>query len=215
MKRLVVLMLVVVLAFTALPFNTAFAASETDSAMEAVIWEDFSRSEVGEKFNTTQLYHLDEGSSADCVNTLGALGATNAAKLNYDKENGYYVDAKVTGFSIVYNTPKSLKDVEYMMYYVKLPASAAANEKTENWMNMTLSISHLTTSNEYIYGKPNMYAQILWKNGSKWESHKYNSSYIYLPAGFEGYIKIPMSTELKKPCLKFQKWAEKLWALFM
>lgn len=193
MKRLVVMFLVAVMVITAIPFGAVFAASTSESVMEATIWEDFSRSDPGEKFSTTQAYSGDELATMQCVNSLGALGGVNAAKMNYKEEYGYYTTTACTGFTFVYDKPKSTKNIDYMMYYIKLPASTAKDEKSVNWMNTCLSISHLTTSDEYVSSKADMYCEILYKNSTEWKSLKYNSVYLFLPAGFEGYIKIPMT----------------------
>ncbi len=201
MKRIFALMLVCLVAFVALPIAPVTLAEE--KSMEAVIWEDFSRRKVGEKFDDSEFICTESQGSAVCVNTLSALGAVNAAKLNYSSLRGYHNISGDQGFKLVYNEPKSLKGVTHIIYYVRMPVSRIADEAGNNWMKNGIAPMFYLGGYDWLSPKEGAKAQILGINDDKWVTRDFFSIYLDLPSGFEGYIKLDLNdynqSNLQKP----------------
>lgn len=200
MKRVIVLMLVCLLAVTAMPIS--FATAE-EKVMQATIWEDFSRRNPGEKFDDSEFICTESQGSAVCVNTLSALGAVNAAKLNYSELRGYHNIGGDQGFKLVYNEPKSLKGITHIIYYVRMPVSRISDEAGNNWMKTGMAPMFYLGGYDWLSPKSDIKAQILGVNDDKWVTRDFNSIYLDLPSGFEGYIKLDLSQynqeNLQKP----------------
>lgn len=187
MKRVIVLCLTLAFLLSALPMN--FVSQASDDSTEAVIWEDFSRRKVGEKFDDDEIICAEKEGSAVCVNTLGALGAVNAVKFNYDSLRGYHNITGDQGFKIVYNEPKSLEDISHIIYYFRMPISRP-DDKGNNWGKAGVAIMMYLGGYDWASFKDQAEIEILSKDGHQWKTLKTFGMYLDLPSGFEGYIKV-------------------------
>ncbi len=190
MKKLLHAVLCVSLVVSCLvPVRTAAAAED---AMEAVVWEDFSRSEVGQVMKKTQFQCTEAEGSVTAVKSLGAIGGVNAARLSYDSLRGYNNIAGDQGFTMRYKAPISLKDITDIMLYVKLPISRS-DEQGNNWGKSGIAVMMYVGDWIYLQLKDQATVSYLGVNSSEWKTTKSQSIYCDFPSGFEGYIKISLS----------------------
>lgn len=190
MKKIISVMLCIGMLFSGIVYpNTACAAGD---AIEATVWEDFSRANVGEKPKTAQVRATEKEASVTTVKSLGAIGGVNAVKLSYSSLRGYHNIAGDQGFWFVFNKAKSLKNITDVMYYVKLPISRA-DDQGNNWGKSGIGIALYL--GDYLYVQPKKGAQIsyLEKNSSEWKTTESQGMYVDFPSGFEGYIKVKLS----------------------
>lgn len=190
MKRIIALLTVLILAVAVVPAPVSSAA---DDATEAVIWEDFSRRDPGEKFDDSEIIIAEKEGSATCIETLGAIGGVNAVRFDYTSLRGYHNITGDQGFKLVYNKPRSLKGVSHMIYYVRMPVSRA-DDAGNNWQKSGAAIMLYLGGYNWAQLKEGTIVQYLPKTGHEWKDIETNGMYLDLPSGFEGYIKIPVDS---------------------
>lgn len=171
------------------PVNTAVAA---DSAIKATVWEDFSRSKIGETPKKTQFQCTEAEGSITTVKTLGALGGVNAARLSYSSLRGYHNITGDQGFTLKYKKSISLKDITHVMLYVRMPISRSDAEG-HNWGKSGMALILYLGDGIWAQTKDETKISYLGINSSQWKSVKSQSLYCDLPSGFEGYIKVSLS----------------------
>lgn len=167
------------------------AAAEED-AMEAVVWEDFSRAQVGQAIKKMQFQCTEAEGSVTAVESLGAIGGVNAARLSYNSLRGYNNIAGDQGFTLSYKKPNPLKDITDIMIYVKLPISRS-DEQGNNWGKTGIAVMMYVGDWIYLQLKDQATVSYLGVNSSEWRTTKAQGIYCDFPSGFEGYIKIPLS----------------------
>ncbi len=190
MKKIISVMLCIGMLLSCMGCPVTVNAA-TD-AVEAAIWEDFSRANEGAKIKSSQVRVTEKEGSAVAVKSIGAIGGVNAAKLTYSSLRGYHNITGDQGFWFIFNKAKSLKNITDIMYYVKLPISRA-DDQGNNWGKSGVGIALYLGG--YLYVQPKKGAQIsyLEKSSSTWKKTESQGMYVDFPSGFEGYIKVKLT----------------------
>lgn len=163
--------------------------SAAENAMEATVWEDFST--YGSKVKKKQVRCTEKEGFARTANGLGAIGGVNSLQLGYTSLRGYHNIAGDQGFQVFFDKPKSLKGMDAIMLYVKMPLSRA-DDKGNNWGKSGFAPMLYVGDNIYTQIKGNQEISYLPINSSQWRTTQSFGLYIDLPSGFEGYVKIPL-----------------------
>lgn len=189
MKKIISGLLLLAVLLSVAGVTTVSAAED---AISATVFEDFSRLKVGEKVKSKYVKCVEEEGTMAATNTLGAIGGVNALKLSYTSLRGYHNIGGDQGFQIVFDEAKSLKDMEYIMLYVKLPVSRA-DDLGNNWGKSGIAPMMYLGDLTWVQLRHETPVEYLSVNGSEWKT--VNSYYLYvdLPSGFEGYVKLPLS----------------------
>lgn len=165
--------------------NTVVAA---DDVMEATVWEDFSRTNVGEKPKSAQVRLVEKEATVVMAENRGAIGGVNSARVSYTSLRGYHNITGDQGFWFVLSKSRSLQNVTEIMCYVKLPISKVDNEG-HNWGKSGMGIVLYLGDNLYVQPQKGAKASYMAKDSSTWNTVETEGLYFDFPTGFEGYVK--------------------------
>ena len=190
MKKILKMILCLCLCLAcAVPSRNVAAAED---AIEATVWEDFSRSEAGEMIPNSQFGCTEAEGTVTAVNTLGAIGGVNAARLSYSSLRGYHNIAGDQGFQLKLLNKISLENITDLMFYVKMPLSRD-DGTGNNWCKSGMAIMMYLGGENWVKMRNQSKVSILPVNGSSWQTLETYELYTDLPSGFEGYVKVSLS----------------------
>lgn len=165
------------------------AAEGSEDTASVTVWEDFSRYEIGKRVKYASATEAE--GLMETVESLGAIGGVNTLKLGYSSLRGYHIFDGDQGFRVNFDEPKSLKNTDYIMLYVKMPLSRADGEGN-NWGKAGIAPMMYLGENTWVQLHERAPIYYLGVNSNEWKTVDSSGLYIDLPTGFEGYIKIPL-----------------------
>lgn len=212
MKRMLTMAAAAAVLCTTLCGGLSLGASAADeqapAPMKLRLMQGFSYEgkAVGDDIGVSGEYKVQVNgpATAKLSESLGALGAANAATFDSEEQTGFS-ESKETSFEVFYQGSNDLTGLTGWMAYVKMPVNKSAaipnldaanhpgNREGEYYSR--LFIGQYAIKDEAM-AWPNLGSadvRILDKNGTEWQTLKASEGFVDLPNGFEGYIKVKLS----------------------